>query len=378
MSIEGRLEIILQKGGGGIEKALINSSRPLQIASFFYGKNPEEVLTLIPSLFSICGIAQTYAAVAACEQAVGVEISLETHHARQIAVWAETAREHITRIALDWGKPVGSTAIKEIIPLAQRVKQSVGPAFALGGEAAIDRAALETQIENLQSYLEKDIFGEPLEAWRQRQDIKNLEVWVREKETQAACLLKQVIKQDWQGAGNSGELQGVPELKPEPLFDCLDNRAFIAQPTWNDVPKETTALTRSSDNLLIQSLMNQYGLGLLTRLTGLLVELANIPIRMQGLLDGEGEPQTAPTKPNRGLAQIEAARGRLIHGVRLTDGLISGYRILAPTEWNFHPKGCAAQALENISSADDETIVQQAKLVICAIDPCVAFDVRIA
>ena len=68
---------------------------------------------------------------------------------------------------------------------------------------------------------------------------------------------------------------------------------------------------------------------------------------------------------------METARGRLIHRARVVDGVITQYRILAPTEWNFHPQGVAVQALSGLEP-------DQAKAVVEAIDPCVDFELRAA
>ena len=86
------------------------------------------------------------------------------------------------------------------------------------------------------------------------------------------------------------------------------------------------------------------------------------------------EPEAAP---GLGLAQTEAARGRLIHRVQLEDGKISRYQILAPTEWNFHPQGLIAQSLGNLSVSDGQQLQLLAKMMINAIDPCVGYDLRI-
>ncbi|HBQ37055.1 MAG TPA: Ni,Fe-hydrogenase I large subunit, partial [Rhodobacteraceae bacterium] len=61
----------------------------------------------------------------------------------------------------------------------------------------------------------------------------------------------------------------------------------------------------------------------------------------------------------------------LIHMARMENGLIADYKILAPTEWNFHPDGVASQALAGL-------VPDQARALVEAIDPCVDFEVRAA
>lgn len=78
-----------------------------------------------------------------------------------------------------------------------------------------------------------------------------------------------------------------------------------------------------------------------------------------------------------GLAQVQAARGLLVHRVAIQAGRVADYRILAPTEWNFHPQGAAAQGLATLPDADDETLQRTGGLFVTALDPCVAYDLRI-
>ncbi|MFZ1573767.1 MAG: nickel-dependent hydrogenase large subunit, partial [Chromatiaceae bacterium] len=79
-----------------------------------------------------------------------------------------------------------------------------------------------------------------------------------------------------------------------------------------------------------------------------------------------------------GLAQVQAARGLLVHRVAIQAGRVADYRILAPTEWNFHPQGAAALGLATLPDADDETLHRIGGLFVTALDPCVAYDLRIA
>lgn len=82
--------------------------------------------------------------------------------------------------------------------------------------------------------------------------------------------------------------------------------------------------------------------------------------------------------PGEGIAWTEMARGLLIHWVRLdpTGLTVNACRVLAPTEWNFHPRGVLAQALAALSDrpADERPLAAQRLAV--AFDPCVAFSIE--
>lgn len=73
---------------------------------------------------------------------------------------------------------------------------------------------------------------------------------------------------------------------------------------------------------------------------------------------------------------METSRGLLFHVASLHDGKVADYRILAPTEWNFHPAGPLAQALTGLDATTEDLNVQ-ARLVSRSLDPCVAFGVEI-
>jgi uptake hydrogenase large subunit len=124
----------------------------------------------------------------------------------------------------------------------------------------------------------------------------------------------------------------------------------------------------------------RYGPGILTRLTALLTELAEIPGKMrelaQGIEEASGEAREPLRRGGTGIGVAEAARGRLIHAVEISGGLVRNYRILAPTEWNFHPKGAAAKGLARIALAEPARRELLARLFIAATDPCVAYELR--
>jgi coenzyme F420-reducing hydrogenase alpha subunit len=122
------------------------------------------------------------------------------------------------------------------------------------------------------------------------------------------------------------------------------------------------------------------GNGLLPRLSAQLVELATL---QQSLyiclehLDEPVEPLAAATEKGVGIAQVPAARGLLVHRVEVDRGRIRDYRILAPTEWNFHPRGVVARGLSTLSPVDTDTLERQARLFVTAVDPCVDYHLTI-
>ncbi len=70
----------------------------------------------------------------------------------------------------------------------------------------------------------------------------------------------------------------------------------------------------------------------------------------------------------------EMARGLLVHAVRIEAGRISGYAIVAPTEWNFHPRGALFRELEGRPARDAAEARRALALAVATLDPCVALE----
>jgi coenzyme F420-reducing hydrogenase alpha subunit len=114
----GEIHIELTYRAGQVGSVKIGSSRP-EAARVLIGKSPEQVLSMVPLLFSLCGNAQAYAALQACRAAMGMPAEPEAEAARECLVQLETVREHAWRILLDWpvllGRPADKTAIAALL-----------------------------------------------------------------------------------------------------------------------------------------------------------------------------------------------------------------------------------------------------------------------
>ncbi len=390
MSIEGRLQISLYPLAGQMNRVCIQSTRPLQAAQVFAGHSPQHVMMQLPLLFSVCGIAQATAAVRAFQQALAVAACAAVDAARSLLIQMETAREHLWRILIDWPQWLDEPVqVHRLVPLQDMLSAyrkalfGDGEAFSLRSEVRVEEAVLHEQADLLENMLDELIFARPPAQWLQISEPQELHQWNDRAETVAARLLRQVTLRDWQDlAATDGEL--LPVLAVTDLnrhLEAADSDRFIAQPVWQGRTRETTPLSRQYDHELIKSLRQEYGNGLLTRLVARLVELARIPASIRSLFAQLGlDRNTAVDSAlpaGIGLAQVEAARGRLVHRVVLDDHRVQRYQILAPTEWNFHPAGVAAEALKRLLNADAAVLRRQADMLINAVDPCVAYELQV-
>lgn len=387
MSLEGRLDIDLYHDTC-IRDVEIRSTRALNAVSLLRGKAVGEVLDTLPLLYSVCATAQSMAATAACEQALGIEVSSSQHEARQLLLGAETVREHILRILLDWpafvdDKP-GAPALAAMNRFPARLRAALYPGadpFRPGGGAlAVNRHELKRCLDDVQDFIETQILALDFAAWAAIDDEAALQEWMAQSDSIAARLLARVVAEGWSDFGRC-EVCALPELAPEALHACLQAQsadAFVSQPRWQGHACETSAFTRQRQHPLLAALCRDYGNGLLPRLVARLHELVVTLEQMRATAGGLGRAAgcvPARTRSGIGLAQVEAARGRLIHRVEVDGERVRRYQIVAPTEWNFHPDGLLNRALTGCRAG--QALFQQAMLLVNAVDPCVDYRLRV-
>ncbi|OIP14605.1 MAG: HupV protein [Comamonadaceae bacterium CG_4_9_14_3_um_filter_60_33] len=147
--------------------------------------------------------------------------------------------------------------------------------------------------------------------------------------------------------------------------------------TWNKAPRlagqvlETGAIARQlvDGQPLIRAAVAARGGCVSTRVLARLLEVARIvPLMTQWLqaLQPHAPFYAAHTLPDnaQGVGLTEAARGALGHWLRIENGRLSHYQIVAPTSWNFSPRDAAGTpgALEAalVGAPLDNTLVVSA------------------
>ena len=374
MNLEGELNIHIA------DEVLVTSSRPVSASRVLIGKSPQQALETIPLLFSICGVAQARTAMLAMQ----CELNTAEEIAREILLKIEIAREHLMRIILDYPKlfnlQLPKTPLAEISQLNQSWKEALfkqGVAFNLDSALDFNEENCLFLLTRLEEVIQKQVFHGSTAQWLDIYSLNLLENWARNCDSVAAISLQKIDQQGWYDQGISNCLP-LPELSAFELakkFDGTNPDAFIAQPSWDGKYCESTVLSRQTASALINELLKQFSNGLISRWVARLVELAQIPSQIKLLLEKLScDDNDSVKNENHEIAQVEAARGRLIHRVKIENNLIVNYQILAPTEWNFHPQGLIKQVLSNLKTTKLEPL---AHIMINAIDPCVGYRLRL-
>lgn len=369
----------------------IRIDRPVHAARMFTGKSPDTVTELIPLVFAVCGFAQGAAASNALARAAGIGPEPGKAAAQGVLVRLETAREHLWRALMDWPRfvnaeprsdvPAGTMPqMQALLPRAREALFS-GSAFALEPDVAIDRTAVDELMSYLDQILEHSLLGCPVSTWLELGTLEDLERLSARPSALVPLLLGRIAEEGWESAC-AVESSFLPAL----AFDELETELagaradrFVELPDWQGLVRETSPLSRQCEAGLVAAAIREYGPGVLARVIAAVSELAMTSRDIAALLDGSIEPgiHASTVSPDTGIAQVEAARGRLLHRAVVRNDRVESYRVVAPTEWNFHPAGVVSTALGRLPRGNAVTARNQADLFVTLMDPCVSYSVEV-
>lgn len=128
---------------------------------------------------------------------------------------------------------------------------------------------------------------------------------------------------------------------------------FCRHPTWRGVPAETGAIS---------------GINTINRTCA---RFDALRCWAAGDEPNGGMVSSVNVAPRVGRSLVETARGLLMHEVELDGERIADYKIVAPTEWNFHPKGALATYLMGQPAGDRGELERRLARIVAALDPCV-------
>lgn len=351
----------------------LQSSRQDWAPRLAHGQAAGALPGLMASVFNLCGQAHRLCAQLALEAAAPGLLPAPQQVAQRLRT--ETAQEHIRRIGLDWPRLLA---------------RSAGARWAEPAQAALRACPLLPPAD----VAPPDPWPATL-GWLQRHLLQMPAVaWLRAWEAGGAHWLL-----DWShrhGGWLAALLRAASEVDTgEPLEPATGLRAhaevsdqhtlaaalalkpgFALLPQWHGRCAHSGSWTRR--NAPGTSLpLTPWGL-----LGSRLAELVRLCQRGAPDQSGEGclSFGSLSTGPQQGTAWVEMARGLLVHQVELagtgSDTRVAAGRVLAPTEWNFHPQGVVAQRIASLDASEPAShTARRVRLLMAAFDPCVPFDV---
>lgn len=354
----------------------IVGSRPVmggaRLGRLLRGQAGDSVVKILGNLLTLCAHAQRRTArmaLWAAGQQEQAHVTLESSRSLQL----ETARDHLRSMALDWPQRLmGAQGKTSLQWLAECPLPLASPAHTPEPTLAAQ------QLAHLQTWLESRILRMPLGGWlAQYRDETAFAAWCKDNADRATPL--QCLAQ-WHATAQA--LQ--PGTRTLDVLDTnLDQQAanlrtiatalaadpdFALRPQWQGACAETGVWSRLRQRQAAPAVTSAWS-RLQARWIELL-ELISVPTEPPAVLLSSG---ALPLGDGQAIAWCEMARGLLLHWVQL-DGQhrVQDYRVLAPTEWNFHPDGALAHALTQLNPAD----AAAAECLTLAYDPCVECSVN--
>ncbi|WP_426416022.1 nickel-dependent hydrogenase large subunit [Aestuariirhabdus sp. LZHN29] len=305
---------------------------------------------------------------------------------------------------------------------------------------ASERLRLLAILRRFRSFLEKTTFGAPLESVAELDSQAQLQRWWQLSQARSSDVgrfleLSECLGLSSLGRGSgrfmsfgayhyggqalfsrglyAGTLQtldtrGIAEdvshswMRPSPPLHPRDGETVpmadrVSGYSWCKAPRlggqvvEVGSLARQlvNSNPLALDLFAGEGANVHSRVVMRLWEMVRLLLEMERWADGivPAEPfyQAGLSVPQdgEGVGLVEAARGSLGHWMRVRNGLIDRYQIIAPTSWNFSPRdaddqpGALERALRHapVRPEDGENPVA-VQHIVRSFDPCMACTVH--
>ncbi|MBT3205993.1 MAG: HupV protein [Gammaproteobacteria bacterium] len=174
-----------------------------------------------------------------------------------------------------------------------------------------------------------------------------------------------------------------------PDSDETSGYSWCKAPRLNQQVMEVGAISRQviSGHPLIRDLVSKTGANVQNRVISRLLELALVVPAMENWVK-QIQPgqsfchESIIPQEAQGAGLVEAARGSLGHWLRVKNGRILNYQIIAPTTWNFSPRDSSEQpgalelALQGTEMDDDKTSAAMIQHIIRSFDPCMVCTVH--
>lgn len=468
--VEGDLEIRLDIRDGQVAAAYANSPLFRGFETILRGKDPSDALTITPRICGICSVSQSAAAARALADAQGL---VPTEAGAKVAALihaVENLADHLTHFYLffmpDFAKPVyAGRSWYERVVARMTAAEGAGIRAALEARAqwlhimgllagkwphtlAIqpggvtkapddrDRVRILATVRAFRGFLERDLFGGPLEGLAEVQDAAGLSRWHGEAGGGDFRLFLDIAEDlGLAGAGKGsarflsygayptaegplfaaglwqdGAVGTIPfdSLREElahswmlgeaahPFNGATHPDADMAEPaySWCKSPRldggiaEVGAIARQvvDGHPLARDLAGA-GTDVRSRVVGRILEIARtlpaIEAWAAGLTsDADYMRRGDMPKQAQGVGLVEAARGALGHWLVVEKGRIANYQIIAPTTWNFSPRDHLGQpgpleaALVGAPVQEGETTPIAVQHIVRSFDPCMVCTVH--
>lgn len=464
--VEGDLEVHLDVTDGVVSSARVNAPQYRGFERMLEGRDPRDALTITPRICGICSISQSAAAARALGHAMGLRPTPQGEGMAALIHAVENVCDHLTHFYLffmpDFARPAyhghewhdavlqrftameGSGARAAVEARASLMHilglmagkwphtLAIQPGGVTRTPAAAERMRILASLRSFRRFLERDLFGAPLEMFIALQTQDSLLDWHSgdaglflraaasldlaqmglgagrylsfgaypiesrfgfargmwqdgTRHDIALGAIREDVSHAWMLGTAAHPAQGLTEPDEEMRAPAY---SWCKAPRLSGLPVECGALARQviDGHPLARDLVARGG-GVLARVGARLLEVARTQILMEELAQAIDptalfmSPGDLPAQAE-GVGLVEAARGALGHWLRIEAGQIASYQIIAPTTWNFSPRDAAGvpgpleAALVGATVMPGEDTPLSVQHIVRSFDPCMVCTVH--
>lgn len=356
----GTIRIGVTVSRGQVCAVELTGSRPQGLARMFVGRRPEEAPVLAGQLFSLCGFAQSVAARLAVLRAADRAMEADEALLAAAGLLAERAFETLRALVLHWPSQHGAN---RAAASAVHLREALAASQEIIAKARSGLPAI-TQLAPAAARLDQAAaaLGIPPEGDAPRDG------------TACAAILAETRR------------ERIFRLRRPDALTADDDQDVLAhlrqEPGYAALPYLAGRIAETGAYARLRAAVAADEPCLAARLLARVEDVRQCLDRLQRITAGAAAA-LAPLMSDGscpdagGYGAVEGARGRLYHQAEIgRDGLLSAYRILAPTEWNFHPAGPFVETLLSCRIGDGEAGRKAVSQLAALFDPCVAFEIN--
>jgi len=406
--IEGEAKLDFQFKDGVIEHTQIEFMSSRHIENILKGKLATDALVINPRVCGICGHAHLIATVQALEECDdNIIISKKAQIIRELTLNFELIQNHFKWFYLTIFPLLG---LKQDLYKATYPSQIMAKAIAtVGGQyphnsyaviggitseiLPIDIIHLEQFLDDILRFYVEHVANVELDNFLSCENIENVEA----KEGDLPMIMKLLKQKGLENLGKSydrfiafgensyfkrGKAQKTRVTKTlhlTKLEEQINPNSYAKNVTYQDKYYEVGPLSRAmiKKTPLIKDAHRRYGDSIFSRIIARVCEIAQLATHSKKLLKSIDLNEPSYIKPDidikalsgEGIGIVEAARGSLIHKVKIQKGIIEDYQIITPTQWNLgngtkQNPGISQKAMQGL---DDTKLAQ---LVFKSFDVC--------
>jgi hydrogenase large subunit len=378
------------------------------IENILQNKPALDALVINPRVCGICGHAHLQATAKALEDCIdGLVLSNKAKIIRELSLNFEIIQNHFKWFYMTIMPLLGykDTYIKALYP-SQTINKAIATiagqyphkSYAIVGGivsevTTMDLVRLKSLIDEVVEFFEKEVLQSSI---ANLQECDNVDLLLS-REGDLSKILHHLKNQNLDNigksydrfivfgsssyfkSGKSNKTRVTKSLDTKYIQEIPNQTSKAKNVTYKDKYFEVGPLSRAmlKKTPLIKDAHRKYGDSIFSRIIARVCEIPQLLLHSKDLISQIDLTEPSYIEPRVDISQlsgagvgiVEAARGSLIHKVKLQNGVIKDYQIITPTQWNLGngTKESLAIAQKAMVGLDDE---HTAELVFKTFDVC--------